>query len=426
MSGIRVGIVANEFFEPSIGRVGGFGWAARRALAVLRDDERFAPPVFFCGERMEQQGELYVDNTRVILPTRSRLRDAWTAWQMKIDVLLTIDYRPTYARWFRLMPFTPGIVWVRDPRTPEDMARIRTLRIPGTAAEPGGVPDWNFRSLSGLLKRQPYPLRRILLANKMAYMRAKIPGTFGLPPSDHVLPNPDVVDYAQVQPARSKRPLVVSLGRLDPVKRPWLFIELARHFPEVDFVMLGKPFVEGSGGWQVGEVPANLKLMGNLAGAAKRAVLSQAWVLVNTSIHEESAVSMMEALAHEVPVISYIESDQISQRFGICLGYDTGDGLASLPRLRAALAELLQNHERRQHLGRLGRQWVMAEHHTRAFLDQFVRIAAAAGVKKAQRCRAAPRAMAAETAGPADTRAPGAAVPTMSAAPAVAEGATPP
>ncbi|WP_340106945.1 hypothetical protein [Rhodohalobacter sp. 8-1] len=32
---LKVGIVANEFFDPAIGRVGGFGWAAKKQLMYL-------------------------------------------------------------------------------------------------------------------------------------------------------------------------------------------------------------------------------------------------------------------------------------------------------------------------------------------------------------------------------------------------------
>ena len=48
---MKVGIVANEFFDLSLGRMGGFGWAARQASKTLRASEtpRFEP-VFLAGE----------------------------------------------------------------------------------------------------------------------------------------------------------------------------------------------------------------------------------------------------------------------------------------------------------------------------------------------------------------------------------------
>lgn len=381
MKPIKVGIVANEFFDPKINRVGGFGWAGQRAMQTFKGDPRFAQPVFFSGEFIGKTAFIETAGNKIVLPSPKRFISAWRAWNERPDILLCIDYRPSYLRWLRGLPFTPVIVWVRDPRTPTDMVRLNSLRVPGTDKPPAGIHDCDFRSLARFLSDKRFPQRRVVLANKMAYMRDKNEDTFGLPPSDWTLPNPDVVDYDHVIVRKSERPSVVSLGRLDPVKRPWLFIELARAFPEADFLMLGQPFAQGPGGWSPQDVPPNVKLLGNVSGQPKYDILSRAWVLVNTSIHEESAVSMLEALAHEVPVISFIESDGISARFGKCLGYDTGTGLQSLGRLKETLRELLTDHAQRTTLGRLGREWVRSEHNTGAFLNSFLEICRHFGVR---------------------------------------------
>jgi glycosyltransferase involved in cell wall biosynthesis len=383
MKQIRVGIVANEFFDPSINRVGGFGWAGRRAMEAFRKDKLFSDPVYFSGEVLKNGDPgLSVDGIPIInRKDRYSLHNIWRARRNNVDVLLCIDYRPDYLPWLVAMPRTPAIVWVRDPRTREDMQRLKTLRIPGKDIAPGGIVDWDFNSLARFMHKTRFLRRPVVLANKMAYMREKIPGTFGLPPSDIVLPNPDVVDYSAVTVRKSERPTVVSLARLDPVKRPWLFVQLAKSFPEADFFMLGKGFVDGDRGWTPENLPANLKLLGNVSGQEKLDILSSAWVLVNTAIHEESAVSMMEALAYEVPIISFIESDGLSERFGTCLGYDTGTGIESLPQLRDALSEMLHDEPRRKDLGQKGRAWVSEEHNTNAFLESFKSICAHCGIR---------------------------------------------
>ena len=116
-------IVANEFFEPALGRMGGFGWAARggggdrrparrragRAVRVLRACR---------GERLAR--------------TRPRPRALDCAGEppdwpsalagRKIDALLLIDYRPSYAPLLRGAAPTPALVWVRNPRAPGDCA----------------------------------------------------------------------------------------------------------------------------------------------------------------------------------------------------------------------------------------------------------------------------------------------------------------
>ena len=61
---------------------------------------------------------------------------------------------------------------------------------------------------------------------------------------------PNVVRISPVEPKDtgvSPTPLVVFLGRLDPYKRPWLLVELARAFPGVNFVVAGQAHFSGEG-----------------------------------------------------------------------------------------------------------------------------------------------------------------------------------
>jgi glycosyltransferase involved in cell wall biosynthesis len=379
---VRVGIVANEYFDPAVGRIGGFGWAGRSAIEALRTDRGFAEPIFFSGEMLAtpERRHIIAGGTRVVLRHQRRRDNFLAACRDRVDVLLCIDYRPNYLPWLLAMARKPAIIWVRDPRTSVMTERVRSLRIPGSDVPPGGIPEWDMKSLARFVHKTRWFRAPVLLANKMAYMRALIDDTFGMPPSEVELPNPDVIDYC-VQPGlKSERPSVAYLGRFDPVKRPWLYIELARWFPDVDFAMLGAPFVAGNGGWTPGDVPPNLRFLGNVTGREKLDALSAAWVLVNTSIHEHSAVSMLEALACETPIISFIEADGITGRFGTCLGYERGTGLDALPRLEQALGDMLRQHERRHSLGRDGRRWVMEEHNTRNFLSMFRAICTGFGI----------------------------------------------
>ena len=375
--GITVGVVANEFFEAAINRVGGFGWAARAAVTALARDDTFASPVFLSGVRVDARE---AGGTPLLSPTGQWLADSFKAWRERVDILLCIDYRPHYLRWLRAMPRTPVVIWVRDPRTRAAMARLNSLRLPGGSAMPGGIIDWDFQSLGRFMRKTRVLGRQVVLANKMAYMDSMLPDVFGLPASGVVLPNPDVIDYGAPRVAKATHPRIVSLARLDPVKRPWLMLELAQRRPDVEFVMLGQHFVTGEGGWVPSPPPPNVRFLGHVDGQEKRDLLASAWLLVNTSIHEESAVSILEALACGTPVVSFIESDGLSARFGTCLGYDTGSGMASLTRLVGAVDNLLADDARRIVLGEQGRRWVMGEHNTAKFLASFRTICAASGL----------------------------------------------
>ena len=60
---------------------------------------------------------------------------------------------------------------------------------------------------------------------------------------------PNIIDVQSGPMRKSASPTVVFLGRLDPYKRPWIAVELARRFPEVTFLFLGQTHFRGAGSW---------------------------------------------------------------------------------------------------------------------------------------------------------------------------------
>jgi glycosyltransferase involved in cell wall biosynthesis len=173
---------------------------------------------------------------------------------------------------------------------------------------------------------------------------------------------------------------VIFLGRLDPIKRPWLFMELARRFPAVEFLMLGKSHFQGPGSWPIKDLPANVKLLGHVDGELKHQLLSSAWLLVNTSIHEALANSFLEALACETPLLSCNNREGIASRFGIYTGRWPGDGMSGLSAFAHGLERLIEDTERRTRLGQAGRQWVEQTHNGTTFLSAFDKLCERAGM----------------------------------------------
>ena len=122
-----------------------------------------------------------------------------------------------------------------------------------------------------------------------------------MPPLEF-LPYP--LDFDRGEITKSPKPRVVFLGRLDPIKRPWVFVELAREFPHVEFLLLGQSHFHGPGDWEPTNIPHNVRFLGHVGGEEKRALLASAWLLVNTSIHEALPVSFLEALVFQIPIVS--------------------------------------------------------------------------------------------------------------------------
>jgi glycosyltransferase involved in cell wall biosynthesis len=381
---IKVGIVANEFFGREVGGFGGFGWAARQVARLFNGHPEHGFEAVFLNRTLTPAvGEVRarVHDTPLVTRSGGRLSGVRDVKTERLDLLLMIDYRPSYRFFAGALPRTPIIVWVRDPRPPEDVRKVDTLRIPGSEDErPRGIGEIDCTSLGKIVRASRLLARPVLFATPAPSLAAKVPDTYGVtPPEVSFLPNP--VEPCPGEVFKSERPRVVFLARLDPYKRPWLFAELAGRFPEVEFLFMGHSHFEGEGAWRPAGLPPNARMLGHVDGEEKVRLLSSAWALVNTSIHEGLAVSFLEALACETPVVSCQNTEDAVSRFGVYVGRWDGDGLDALPRFAEALDRLLRDAATRTRLGREGRAWVTENHNEARFFDAFESLCARAGVR---------------------------------------------
>jgi glycosyltransferase involved in cell wall biosynthesis len=383
MKRIKLGLVANEFFDLSLGRMGGFGWATRQLARYCSSHPDLGIDlVFFTGELCGsvEQREIIVHHTRLILKQPSALTNLRLTRSERVDALLLIDYRPNYGRVCWALPLTPMIVWVRDPRPPEDIAKVSSLRIPGTnGVIPKGIVPLDCRSLGTITRASRLLGRPIVFASPEPQLRSKLACTIGVEIDEcFLLPNPIEIEPGTIR--KSKHPQVIFLARLDPYKRPWLFTELARRFPDVEFLLAGKAYHKGEGTWIPGDLPSNVRVLGHIDGLEKVRLLSSAWILVNTSIHEGLAVSFLEALACETPLLACVDPGGIVSRFGLHAGRFDGTGIEALPALSVGMNRLLSDPGLRLQLGQAGRRWVRETHNWANFLASFRDLCARIGV----------------------------------------------
>lgn len=381
---INLGIIANEFFDAGISTMGGFGWAARQVARCFTDDPSLGVDVTLVSGLAPRPGmpwEARSHGVPIVFRDPSRLAVLRRMRSRRFDLLLTIDYRPTYRVYLEALPRTPVVVWVRDPRPPGDWDEIADLRIPGASGvEPCGIQRIDCRSLAGIVRWSRLLRRRVRFATPAPHLAAKMEATYGTaPPEVAFLPNPIELDPGVA--TKSERPRVIFLGRLDPIKRPWLFFELAQRFPDVEFVVLGQAHFDGDGSWAPQAVPPNVRAVGHVDGTAKTKVLASAWVLVNTSIHEALAVSFLEGLRCETPLLALQDPGGLVSRFGVFAGECGGTGIEGLPRLSAGLDRLLADHDLRRRLGREGSRWVARTHSGAHFLAAFRELCGGIGVR---------------------------------------------
>jgi glycosyltransferase involved in cell wall biosynthesis len=191
------------------------------------------------------------------------------------------------------------------------------------------------------------------------------------------LPNP--IHLPGTSARNPSRPRVVYLGRLDPIKRPWLFVELAARIPDVEFLLLGDAYLQGEGAWTPADLPFNVTAPGHVGEEAKARALWSSSVLVNTSIHEGLAVSFLEGLAAGNALLSTTDPGGVVTRFGEFVGRHDGDGRAAVPLLEDGLRTLLDDEEGRRRRAEAGQEWVATEHTASAFLAAFAELASRTG-----------------------------------------------
>ncbi len=379
---VKIGVLANEFFDLTLGRLGGFGWAARQVARCFQDHALGVEVVYFTGELRAAPGrsETTVHGTRLVLRQGSALADVRRTRAEHPDVLLVMDYRPNYRLVCWALPRTPMIVWVRDPRPPEDVTKVDSLCIPGAeAVRPKGIVQPDCSSLATLVRVGRRIGRPVVFASPAPHLRDKLARMIGMEIDEFTfLPNPIDLEPGEVR--KAPRPLVVFLARLDPYKRPWLCAELARCFPHVDFVLAGHAHYQGEGSWEPRALPPNVRLLGHVDGLEKVRLLASAWVLINTSIHEGLAVSLLEGLACETPLLACVDPGGVVSRFGVYAGRFDGAGLDALPHLAAGLERLLGDAALRDRLGKDARRWVETTHSRAAFLASFQGLCARVGV----------------------------------------------
>jgi len=383
---MKLGIVANEFFDEKIGRVGGFGWAARQVATFFNSRPDLGVDVVFLAagikNRSGASSTLIHDTPLVFEPTGAKYREIIR--NHAIDLVLTIDYRPRYRRVLGALEQVHTIVWVRDPRPPSVVKRLATLTIPGDgSARPQGINVIDCTSLATLTDPRLNGARSLVFATPAPSLGHFVASTYNIPNATCLF-LPNIVDVGCEPVTKYGKPRVVFVGRLDPIKRPWLFADLARRFPRVEFLMLGKSHFHGPGSWIPRTLPNNLRLLGHVDGKHKLQLLSSAWILVNTSIHESLPTSFLEALSCETPLLACTNQEEVVSRFGIFTGEFDGHGMQGIPWFVSGLQQLIEDNDLRAQLGQRGRQWVGSTHNGVQFFRAFDAISGGAGLSRAQ------------------------------------------
>ena len=227
---------------------------------------------------------------------------------------------PTLLTYFaqRLHPRRVHLVTSRDPRELHDWwieflyaTPMRRLLTP-----------FNYFTESGLFVRQA--VRR---ANGVFcpahFLKEKVKRLYGLSRLPALLPN--LIDVPPALPKKSARPTLTFVARWDKRKRPWIFLELAKQFPDFRFVAVGQGSASAEQGFDAElrgrfrDVP-NLEMPGLINRFREpermQQLLSDTWIFVSTAVREGLPLTFLEAAAHGCPIISRVDPDQFATKFG--------------------------------------------------------------------------------------------------------------
>jgi glycosyltransferase involved in cell wall biosynthesis len=120
---------------------------------------------------------------------------------------------------------------------------------------------------------------------------------------------------------KADRPTVCFVSRWDPRKRPEHFFELARNFPEIDFIAVGGSRDQARDQRLrklAGDIP-NLEITGiidQFRTTQLDSIYAKSWILVNTSPREGLPNTYLEAAGHRCAILSYTDPDGFASHYG--------------------------------------------------------------------------------------------------------------
>jgi glycosyltransferase involved in cell wall biosynthesis len=383
---LKLGILGTELFKPGVTGIGGFGYALKQVSQCFsQHPELGVDTVILMSRRVAAQHKTLdtLHGSRILWRSDNWWEHIQQVRAEQFDLLLIIDNQSIFRLFYWAIPRVPLIFWIRDPwpQVP-DKQLISTLRIPGQEEQPRGIQSRDMRTFQVDYHLSQLLGRKIVFAKAGKFVDGRFPGTYGFrPPQITYMPLPYIIDIGTADVEKASDPTVIVVGRLDPIKRPWVALALAERLPHVSFLFLGQNHFRGPGSWQPPDtLPANVKMLGHVDGEEKARLLSSAWLLLNTSIHEGLPITFIEALACQTPIVSCVNPDQVVSHFGMFVGEADGTGLQALPAFEEALRTLLNDAPRRRKLGQAGQIWARTTHNQANFLTQFHLLAQQAGV----------------------------------------------
>ena len=354
---MKICLISVEIF--AWGKYGGFGRATR---LIGRELARRGVEVYaVVPRRGNQQPVEEMDGMHVLGFKPYDLLEAYHLYR-EVDADIYHTQEPSMGTYLAMkaMPNRKHVVTFRDPRLFKDwwveftLPSINRLQVLSNwLYEDNPLVNWAVRHAD-----------RLYAASYLAGEHAKV--KYHLDERPQFLATPVQIPNRVM---KSSQPTACFIARWDRRKRPEAFLELAGHFPQVQFIAAGfsRDRIWDRRLREKYSRIRNLEMTGfvdQFSTQGISAILSKSWVLVNTSVRESLPNSFIEAAAHRCAILSGVDPDGFASRFGCHVTNGNFDqGLQSL------LAD-----NRWREFGRLAHQYVSGIFATERSLDDHLQI----------------------------------------------------
>lgn len=368
---IKVGLIIDEYFGAANTAFGGYGFLARRYIAKYLPNENIEIDVLLGKSHKKYLGKYFsekytADNITLYRLPRNKYAAQFWLKKKKYDIYLSIELTYSYILENELDFNKKLILWIQDPRPLYEWDEISTVQL---------FPEKNYydQKIYDLVNSW-YVNNKIKFISQGHFLNKKAIDLYNLDADVDIqyIPNPIDIDHSFSLSAYKKKDIIIFLGRIESVKRGWLFCEIAKRMTHYEFYVIGQTFREKERNSVIMknyEKIENLFFVGHLEGEEKIKFLKDAKILVNTSIHEALPISFLEALSYGTVLVSNRNPENLTSRFGIHVGEVLGDGFDKVDLFVSAIQELMSDNIKRNLLAQTAIDYIKDIHSVDHFIS---------------------------------------------------------
>lgn len=384
MKKIKVGLLVGEFFTndiPIYACKGGYGMLARNYICKYIPSDNIQIDViigennhpYMRIEKIDDTNLLYLPGSKsglyhkIVGRISGQKRESILSIVDQYDVFISIEF--TNVTRF-VMEYASRnqklILWIQDPRPQSDWDELLSVSL---VKQNGYRPNKKTSSLVNKL----YNENRIVPITQGKCLVQKAIDLYDLPKEfmAKFVPNPIVIPQLDENEISCKQNKIVSLGRLDSVKRPWIIAEVAKRMPQYDFYFCGQ--IHEKKMHEIMKPYLGLKnchFAGHIEGNEKANLLRDSKILINSSIHEAIPISFLEAMSYGMLLVSNRNPDDLTSQFGIGVKQINGDGYDSVDSFVEAIENIMLHPEIYVQKALEARAYIQSHHSIDKFIGE--------------------------------------------------------